>query len=211
MNYEVLAEASPIGIEKELRLGRQIVNFMGPEGSGKTTMAKRLAVITDKPFITFGDIFRDLAKNDPGPHGDECRALFAEHRYMKPEILFEIISERFKQEDLADGFVVDGAMRTVGEIENFQKMLETSGRVMPLTSVLLRIPGWMGADRIQNAHRNRPTEDSVDGIIGRMSKYYYQLSERVKLIKEQPDWQLLQVNGIGEVDEVFKRVCEALA
>jgi adenylate kinase len=171
-----------------------------------------LADESGMPRVVFGDIFRDLAANDPGPFGDECRVMFAEHRYMEPHILFKIISERLKQPDLSDGFIIDGAMRTVGEVTDFQKMLEDAERVMPVTSVLLRVPGWMGVERIQKAAgaRNRPIEDSLKGTLGRLSNYYSELGKRASLIQKQPDWQLVHIDGIGTPDEVFTRVRDAL-
>jgi adenylate kinase len=193
-----------------LNFGRQIINFMGPEGSGKTSIAQRLASESGKPRLVYGDIFRDLATNDPGPHGDECREVFKEHRYIKPEILFEIMVDRFKREDLANGFILDGAMRTVGEVESFQPMLEQSGRSMPFTNVFLRIPGWMGAGRIQRADRNR-ADDDTDAVISRLSNFYKNLGQRTSFIESQKDWKLLLVNGVGDLEEVYQRVVKILS
>jgi adenylate kinase family enzyme len=172
---------------ERIYLGRRIINFMGPEGCGKTVISKRLAVESGMPRVVFGDIFRDLAANDPGPYGDECRVMFAEHRYMKPEILAQIIPDIFRQAELANGFIIDGGMRTIGEIKNFNKMLKEAERMMPVTSVLLRVPGWMGVERILKAAgaRNRPIEDSLNGTLGRLSKYYKRLGRRTSLIQKK--------------------------
>lgn len=212
MSFEPIPRLFSPEAGERINLGRQIINFMGPEGCGKTVISKRLASESGMPRVVFGDIFRDLAANDPGPFGDECRAVFTEHRYLKPEILFKIISERFRQADLSDGFIIDGAMRTVGEVTDFQKMLEEAERVMPVTNVLLRVPGWMGVERILKgaSARNRPIEDSISGTLGRMSNYYSELGKRASLIQKQQNWQLIHVNGIGTPDEVFTRVYTAL-
>ena len=198
---------------EQLHLGTQIINFMGPEGSGKTSIAKRLAAESGKPRIVFGDVFRDLAANDPGPYGDECRAVFSEHRYIKPQMLFEIMVQRFKQEDLAGGFIIDGALRTVGEVQGFQAMLDEAGRSMPVTNVFLRVPGWMGIDRIlKNAQNDRQrTDDDIDAILSRLSHFYHDLGARTSLIERQPNWRLLHINGIGTIDETYDRVISALA
>ncbi len=203
--------SSTLDTSETLRLGTQIINFMGPEGSGKTTISKKLAVETGKPRIVFGDIFRDLAANDPGPQGDECRALFAEHRYIKPEMFFEIMVDRFRQPYLEGGFIIDGAMRLVEEIKGFQEMLDASGRSMPVTNIFLHVPGWKGVDRILNdsSTRNR-TDDDPEAILSRLSNFYNNLGERASLIEQQPNWSLKIVNGIGSVDETFERVRESL-
>lgn len=207
------AEANPRVAESRtpIDLRQQIINFMGPEGSGKTTLAKRLSADCGKPRLVYGDIFRELAANDPGPHGDECRAVFIEHRYTKPEILFEIMVERFKQDDLADGFILDGAMRTVGEVQSFQEMLDQAGRTMPFTNVFLRVPGWMGIERIlENAEARNRSDDIPDAILSRLSHFYTELGRRANIIEEVPTWRLLHVNGIGTIEETYDRVLAAL-
>lgn len=203
---QVLGETRPL-----VDLGRQIVNFMGPEGSGKTTIAKRLALDSKKPRLVYGDVFRELAANDPGPHGDECRAVFTEHRYIKPEILFEIMVERFKQEDLANGFILDGAMRTLGEIQSFKAMVDQAGRSMPFTNVFLRVPGWMGINRIlENAEERNRDDDTPEAILSRLSHFYKELGARASYIESQPGWKLIHINGTGSKQETYERVVTAL-
>lgn len=210
MNAETNPHTSPIEI-RPVNLGQQIINFMGPEGSGKTTLAKRLSADCAKPRLVYGDIFRELAASDPGPQGDECRAVFEEHRYIKPEILFEIMVERFKQDDLADGFILDGAMRTIGEVQSFQEMLDQAGRNMPFTNIFLRVPGWMGIERIlENAQVRNRTDDTPDAILSRLSHFYAELGKRAHIIEEVPGWRLLHVNGTGTVGETYGRVLAAL-
>lgn len=214
MSLEIANVVRPhVETGEQLHLNRQIINFMGPEGSGKTTIAKRLAAESARPRIVFGDVFRDLAVNDPGPYGDECRAVFSEHRYIRPQILFEIMVQRFKQEDLADGFIIDGALRAVEEVQGFQAMLDEAGRSMLVTNIFLRVPGWMGIDRIlKNAKNDRNrTDDNPDAILSRLSHFYHDLGKRVSLIEKQPDWKLLHVDGTGTIDETYGKVLTALA
>ncbi len=200
-----LIETRPVNLEQ------QIINFMGPEGSGKTTLAQRLSDDCGKPRLVYGDIFRELAASDPGPNGDECRAVFREHRYIKPEILFEIMVERFKQDDLADGFILDGAMRTVGEAQSFQEMLDEAGRSMPFINVFLRVPGWMGVERIlRNSETRNRADDTPEGILSRLSHFYTDLGKRASIIEGSPGWRLLHINGTGTVEETYDRVLAAL-
>ena len=212
------AETAPTQTQTETReplnLGRQIINFMGPEGSGKTTMAKKLAAQSGMPRIPFGDIFRNLAINDSGPWGNECRlALDVEHRYLDPKILLEIMLPIFQQEAFAQGFIMDGAMRTPEEISGSQAVLDAAGRAMPVTNILLRIPGWMGVDRIlNNLHNDRQRkDDNHDEVLSHLSKYYNELGRKASLINRQPNWRLIHIDGIGNPDQVYERVLTALA
>lgn len=212
-----MLEAQPVHLgdradhENRLQLGKQIVVFIGPEGSGKTTMAKRLASNSQKPYITTGDILRDMAANDKTKYGDECRAMFKEHRYLNPNMLLNILVKRFSQDDVNDGFILDGGLRTVEEIRGFPLVLKKANRVMPLTVVSLRVPGWMGAQRLVfDKDARRRDDDTVDGVLSRLSNYYKNLGQRASLIEKQENWRLLRINATGTIDEAFNSVQEAL-
>ncbi len=199
-------------VEEKLNIGRRIVNLMGPEGSGKTSIAKRLAVESGKPYLTVGELLRDLAKNDPGLYGDEARSMFAEHRYFTDrQMLLDIYANRFAREDLADGFILDGGLRSIEEVIGFQSTLDKAGRSMPVINIFLRVPGWISIQRLStdpNA-RNRD-DDTVEGVLSRLSRYYDQLGKRASLVGKQPNWSLLHINGTRTLEEVFEEVQSAL-
>ena len=173
----------------------------------KPLYSKKLAAEAGKPYITTGDIIRDLAANDEGPLGEECRIMFAEHRYLDGHTLLKILVHRFSQNDTTDGLILHGGLRTVEETLAFQEMLEEAGRIMPLTVIHLRIPGWMSFDRLllgDNARKRK--DDSVEGIMSRLSKFYLQLDERVALIENQPDWTLFHINAGQPIETVYDEV-----
>ncbi len=196
----------------KLNLDKRIVTFIGPEGSGKTKQAKRLARDTKKPYISTGDIIRNLSKNDPGKVGDECRVVFRDKVYLNPDTLLKILFDRYIQDDMAGGFIVDGGLRTVKETEDYPEFLKQVGRNFPMTVVHLCIPGWKGLDRLvfEVDARNRE-DDTEEGVLSRLSKYYDQLGTRVSLIRQQPNWNLIHVNAMGTKDETYQRLCAALS
>lgn len=197
--------------KETVELGRQIVDFIGPEGSGKTTIAKRLAQASGKPYIATGDILRDLAEHDDSKYGDACRAMLEEHRYLEAEVLLDILVQRFSKDDVADGFILDGGFRTVNEIRGFQSVLEKAGRVMPVVTVHLRVPGWLGVQRLTKDETARGRKDDyVEAVLSRMSKFYDRLGKRVTLIQKQEGWSLLHVHAMADQDQVFGKVIETL-
>ena len=142
----------------------QSVAFIGPEGSGKTTIAKRLSLELNKPYITTGDIIRDLAANDQGRLGIACREMFSAHRYLDWQTLLKILANRLSKADSAKGFVLDGGFRTLEETQQFKDMLLGIDRNLPLTVVHLRIPAWMSFERLvwgPNARKRGATRQVV--------------------------------------------------
>lgn len=176
----------------EKRHGRngQILVFVGSEGSGKSTQADFFAGAYHMPYVSASILIKDKAETDPTEIGEECRAVFREKRYMDPKILAVIYEERFKKPDTRNGFVLDGAMRTKGEIENFDRVLEKTNRKMPVIIVYLKVPGWLSAERLL---RRKRADDTEEGILARLGHYYTQLSGKATIMKKK--WTFLQVNA----------------
>lgn len=197
--------------KERLVIGKRIVTFIGPEGSGKTTVAKRLAEATDRPYVTTGDIIRNLAENNQGPLGDECRAMFAASAYLSGESLLKILVHRFSQADVSEGLILDGGLRTVEETVAFQDMLDEAKLNLPMSIIYLQIPYWTSFERLvvgKNARRRK--DDTLKGVYGRLSKFHYRLDERIQVIDDQPRWNLITVNANRPVEEVVESVFRAL-
>lgn len=197
--------------KERLREQQRIIVFIGPEGSGKTTHALRLAEEIGKPYITTGDIIRDLAENDSGPLGDECRQMFATHSYLAGETLLQILVSRFSQADTKNGLVLDGGLRTLEETEAFQTMLEMAGRALPLTVIYLQIPEAQTYLRlIDGPNARRRKDDTPEGISSRLAKFQHQLNERLAVISGQESWTLLPIDATAPIEETYQKILAVL-
>ncbi len=193
-------------------IGKQIIVLIGPEGSGKTTIGENLAKNFNKPYITTGGIFRDLRDNDPGPLGDACREMFANNEYIDSKTLLDCLATRLTKPDTANGCVLDGALRTTEETYNFDKMLKTVGRGMPLTIIYLDIPAWTSFERLVTGPVARKRTDGKGGgdtqagVAKRLSNFYFGLRDRLNIIADQKNWNLVRIDATKNPEEVYKRV-----
>jgi adenylate kinase len=82
---------------------------------GKGTQAVRLTEGLGVPHISTGDILRD-AVADRVPVGKKARTFVESGKLVPDELMGELIAERLRQNDAAEGFVLDGFPRTLEQV-----------------------------------------------------------------------------------------------
>lgn len=108
--------------------------LLGPPGAGKGTQAERLVSDFGLPYYATGDILRKAVK-DETPLGVEAKSYMDAGNLVPDELICKVIMEAIDTEEAADGFLLDGFPRTVGQAEILEDGLERRDR--SLTAVLL--------------------------------------------------------------------------
>ncbi len=90
--------------------------LLGPQGSGKGTQAKVLAQATGVPHIATGSIFRAAVASGT-ELGSKVKSLIDNGILVPDEITNQVVSERLKQNDADNGFVLDGFPRNLSQAE----------------------------------------------------------------------------------------------
>jgi adenylate kinase len=108
--------------------------LLGPPGAGKGTQAERLVEDFDLPYYATGDILREAVKNG-SELGKKAREYVDRGDLVPDEVICGVIMERIDETEGADGFLLDGFPRTLGQAEVLDKALADRGR--SLTAALL--------------------------------------------------------------------------
>ncbi|MGQ9603460.1 MAG: adenylate kinase [bacterium] len=96
--------------------------LLGPPGSGKGTQAEMIATKLGIPRVSTGDILRDAVSRNTAL-GAKARSYMDQGRLVPDEIMIGIIEERLNQPDCANGYILDGFPRTLGQAIALDEML----------------------------------------------------------------------------------------
>jgi adenylate kinase len=108
--------------------------LLGPPGSGKGTQGERLQEDFRLPYYATGDILR-AAVRDETELGKTAKEYMDRGDLVPDEVIIGVIAERVEGEEAADGFILDGFPRTVGQAEALGEEMEGLNRL--ITAALL--------------------------------------------------------------------------
>lgn len=97
--------------------------MLGAPGAGKGTQAKKIASKFNIPHISTGDIFRENIKNHT-QLGLKAEVYIDKGLLVPDEIVLELMTERFKESDCKEGYVLDGFPRTIAQAKGLDEVLD---------------------------------------------------------------------------------------
>jgi len=108
--------------------------LLGPPGSGKGTQGERLQEDFHLPYYATGDILRAAVK-DGTDLGKTAKQHMDDGGLVPDEVIIGVIGERVEAPEAADGFILDGFPRTIGQAEALNEEMDKLGR--SLSAVVL--------------------------------------------------------------------------
>jgi len=181
--------------------------FMGPPGAGKGTQAKLVADRYGIPAISTGDIFRANVSQGT-PLGVEAKRYMDAGEYVPDEVTNQMVRDRIGQPDAEPGFLLDGYPRTLAQVEELDGMIKQTGHELDVVVVLTADSDELIGRLLKRAELEGRADDTEE-VIRRRQEIY--LAETEPLIGVYGDRGLLvEVDGMGEVDEVSSRIIAAL-
>ncbi len=103
--------------------------MLGAPGAGKGTQAKQIADHYSIPHISTGDIFRANIKQGT-ELGKKAKEYMDKGALVPDELTCDLVMDRIKQDDCANGFVLDGFPRTIPQAEALENALNAIGQKM---------------------------------------------------------------------------------
>jgi len=182
--------------------------MLGAPGAGKGTQAKSLAKRLDVPHVSTGDMLR-AAVEAGTPVGRKAKAVMDAGDLVSDDIVIGIAEERLREPDAQKGFILDGFPRTIPQAEALDTLLGTLG--CPLDCCLaLEVDREAVVQRLlKRAQLEGRADDNEETIRERMRVYEAQTAPLLDFYGKRD--LVVSVDGMGEIDEIGRRVREALA
>jgi adenylate kinase len=181
--------------------------IMGPPGAGKGTQAKLIADHYGIPAISTGDIFRAMKTADT-PLARQVRDIMNAGGYVSDDITNQIVAERLAEPDCERGFLLDGYPRTIAQVETLDAGLAASGTRLDAVLSLQADEDEVVARLLKRAEIEGRSDDNEETIRVRQHMYAEQTAPLLDVYRAHG--LLVEVNGLGEIDEVSERVFAAL-
>ncbi|MBU1085577.1 MAG: nucleoside monophosphate kinase [Candidatus Beckwithbacteria bacterium] len=184
--------------------------FYGPEGSGKSTQAKMLAEKLGVPYLGSGDLVRKYAAEDKGIMGDACRDVFKTGHYLADSEIFVLWKDRLKEDDVQDGFVIDGFPRNHTQALFLADKLDKYKKTVNFV-FYLNISQPESIKRLLNRGRKSPDgslHDSEEKIKSRLNIYQKQEADVLKFYQENK--LLKTINGEQSIEAIHQDVLKVV-
>ena len=207
--------------------------FMGPPGAGKGTQAKAVAERDGVSHVSSGEIFRGEIANKT-PLGLKIKSYLDSGGLVPDDITVGAVAGRLEAPDCANGWLLDGFPRTIGQAEALDKALAKGGTKLSAVVDLEVDPEViverMSGRRVCKCGRSyhvryiKPRvegkcdacgsglvirdDDRPETVRTRLATYQKQTSPLIEYYDRKG--LLLRVDGSGSPDEVRSRLFEQL-
>jgi adenylate kinase len=181
--------------------------ILGPPGAGKGTQAAKIADAFGIPAISTGDIFRANIKNETDL-GRQVKDILASGGYVTDEITNAIVRDRLFEDDAEKGFLLDGYPRTSAQVDALDAILAEHGHELEAVLELTVDEDAVVSRLLKRAEIEGREDDTEEVIRERQAIYRRETAPLTEVYAGRG--LLVQVDGMGSVDEVFGRISTAL-
>ncbi|WP_426516235.1 adenylate kinase [Diaminobutyricibacter sp. McL0618] len=182
--------------------------IVGPPGSGKGTQAARISSAYGIPDVSTGDIFRANIKNGT-PLGVQVKEIVDAGDYVPDSLTNALVTERLEEDDARNGFLLDGYPRTLEQVHYLDGLLGKKGQSLDGVIQLVADRDEVVSRLTKRAQEQGRVDDSEEAIRHRQEVYLRETSPLIDVYRDRG--LLIEVDGLGGVDEVASRLTRALA
>ena len=176
--------------------------LLGPPGSGKGTQAALLRDQLGLAHVSTGVLLREAVEQQT-ELGKKAKSFMD-----AGDLVLGLIEERLGQPDVARGFILDGYPRNLAQAEALDAVLERIGQPVDI-AVSVTVNESEIVDRLSRRAIEEGRSDDTEAVIRNRLRVYAEQTAPVAGHYAKRG-QLREVDGMGSVDEVNKRMRDML-
>jgi adenylate kinase len=182
--------------------------LFGPPGSGKGTQAANLVEQYGLLHISTGDLFRYEIKNNT-PLGLEAKSYIEKGELVPDSVTIGMLKNKMDANQDVKGYILDGFPRTTPQAEALDELLASQGDEVTVL-VALEVADEILTERLQGraVTSGRADDADVEIIKNRIEVYKEQTSVVAEYYGKNE--KTAYVNGVGSIEEIGNRLCEAI-
>lgn len=181
--------------------------IFGPPGAGKGTQSEKLIAKYGLVHIATGDLFRWHTKNNT-PLGKRVNDIMTSGALVPDEITIAMLKEEVEKSPDAGGFLFDGFPRTVTQAEALDAFMRENGMAIDCVVALDVTEEELRKRIAKRKDIEKRADDAEEKLNKRISEYF---SKTVKVLPYyEAQGRLHTVNGIGDINEIFKSICAVI-
>ncbi len=165
--------------------------LIGIQGSGKSTQGSVISGRLKIPFISAGDIIRELMQGT-GPVSAYIKDIVNSGRLIPDEKTIEIFATYLKKEEFRNGYIIDGFPRTINQADEFPDPIDWV--------IYIETPDDVALDRIKKRQDSRRADETDAAIKRRIEAFHAHTKPLIEYYKEKGN--LITVDGTQSVDAV---------
>jgi len=146
--------------------------LLGAPGAGKGTQAAFLTEHFHIPQISTGDMLRQAVKEQSNL-GKTAEKIMVSGGLVPDDLIIELVKQRINQQDCAEGFLLDGFPRTLGQAKSLREANVSLDYVVnidvPDEAIIERITGRRihpASGRVYHIHHQPPQKEGFDDSTG---------------------------------------------
>jgi adenylate kinase len=181
--------------------------LLGPPGAGKGTQALKVANALKIPHISTGDMMRSEVASG-SVLGQEVKQFLDKGELVSDQVILGVMEARLQAADCKSGFLLDGFPRTLAQAKGLDAILARLG--IFLTAVVnLRVADEVVVKRIlKRGIDSGRSDDTAEVIQRRLDVFQAQTAPLIEFYVNSG--LLLEVDGVGEVEQVFEQILSVL-
>jgi len=213
-----------------LRVGNMLkLIIFGPPSAGKGTQAQKLSKKYGLPQVSTGDLLREAVAKQT-PLGVKIKSYLDTGRLGPDDLIVQLIRDRVSKHDCADGYLLDGFPRTMGQAVELDKMTDIDLVLNIVVDHELLVERAVGrrictkCNAVYHVKFNPPqretTCDKCGGpLVQRDDDKEETVRHRLKVYQEQTaplidhfrkKRNLVDIDGSAGIDGVFRQMVDAV-